>query len=146
MISWHALSGSLTVFPGLTCVAPTAVTKGQVAGKPGLKILPPSEILPAQFGKNLSFDRTRDNTIWIQTLTLVPRNAIVTGTEQKGDTHETKLGIFTALAGRIKECQIGLVISVGGGDHVGKGFDGTTILLAFSRKRCQLKKREIRLF
>lgn len=88
-----------------------------------MKILPPSEILPAQFGKNLSFDRTRDNTIWIQTLTLVPRNAIVTGTEQKGDTHETKLGIFGTLACRIENCQVSLVVSIGSGDHIG-GFDG----------------------
>lgn len=36
----HAPSGSFTVFPGSTCVAPTAVTKGQVTGKPGLKRTP----------------------------------------------------------------------------------------------------------
>ena len=39
----QAPSGSLTVFPGLTWVAPTAVTKGQVTGKPGLKTFPPLE-------------------------------------------------------------------------------------------------------
>lgn len=33
----QALSGSLTVFPGLIWVAPTAVTKGQDAGNVGLK-------------------------------------------------------------------------------------------------------------
>jgi hypothetical protein len=40
MICSQALSGSYTVEPGLTCVAPTAVTKGHDAGKLGLNLIP----------------------------------------------------------------------------------------------------------
>lgn len=44
----QALSGSFTVAPGFTCVAPTAVMKGQVTGKPGLNLFPFSVALPAK--------------------------------------------------------------------------------------------------
>ena len=75
----------------------------------------------------MSCGKRRDDTIWVQTVIKVTRNAIVARTVQNGDTHEAKLGIFTALPCRISNCQVGLVISIGSGDHVG-GFDGATIL------------------
>ena len=51
----QALSGLYTVEPGLTCVAPTAVTKGHDAGKAGLNLVPPFwSGLPTQ-GDDITF-------------------------------------------------------------------------------------------
>lgn len=73
----HAPSGSFTVFPGSTCVAPTAVTNGHVTGKPGLKRVPLADSWPIPY--KISYNYVAKDTNDLTLTTCVYANTSTTG-------------------------------------------------------------------
>jgi hypothetical protein len=67
-------------------------------------------------------------TVGIQTVPAVTCDTIVSHSEQESNTHEAELRILIALSNSVSGREIGLVVSIGRGNHV-RGLDSAASFL-----------------